>query len=122
MPKFKISSQSINKYKKELSDIFDGVTGKQRAILNIQIDKVSFMLAQCDELEKVMQEQGTVEWFVNGSQEMWREHPAAKAYTSTTKSLLSYLEKMKPLIPVEKGKKSAMDQLMSRRNNLQSVK
>jgi hypothetical protein len=122
MAKLKISSQSINKYKKELEEIFDGVTGNQRRVLDIQIQKVAFMMAQCDELEKTIQEEGSVEWFVNGSQEMWREHPAAKAYTTVTKSLLSYLEKMKPLIPKDKGKKSAMEQFAAKRANLQQVK
>ena len=80
------------------------------------------MLAQCDELEKLMKEHGTIELFKNGKQQMFREHPAAKAYTSTTKSLLSYLEKMKPMIPVEEGKKSKMDEFLQKRGNLQQVK
>ncbi len=79
------------------------------------------MMAQCDHLEKMIQEEGSIELFVNGTQEMLREHPASKAYTSTTKSLLSYLEKMKPLIP-EENKKSKMDEFLSKRNNVQRIK
>ena len=122
MAKQKISSQSINKYRKELEDIFEHVTGKKRAVLNIQIERVSFMMAQCDELEAIIKTEGTIELFVNGSQKMLREHPAAKAYTSTIKSMLSYLEKMKDLIPEKEGKKSKMDDFLSKRNNLQQVK
>ena len=122
MSKLKISSQSINKYKQQLEDIFDGVEGKQRKVLDIQIDRVAFMMAQCDNLEEQLQKDGSIELFKNGAQEMLREHPASKAYTSTTKSLLSYLEKMKPLIPNDNTKKSKIDDFMNKRNNLKQVK
>lgn len=116
MSKSVISSQSINKYRKELEEIFKDVEGKQRYLLEIQIERVSFMMAQCDELEKIIKREGSVELYENGKQKMMREHPASKSYTSVTKSLLSYLEKMKLFIPEEKKKSSAMDEFLNKRN------
>ena len=114
--KFKISSQSINKYNKELNVIFKEVKGNQRLILNKQIDQVSFMLAQSDELEKILQENGSVEWFENGKQKMWREHPASKIYIATSKNLLSYLEKMKQMLPEESKGGNELNNFLQKKN------
>ena len=108
MAKQKISSQSINKYKKELESIFDGVTGKQKKILDIQIERVAFMMAQCDNLEEIIKVEGSIELFKNGAQEMLREHPAMKIYNIMIKNYISIIKQLIDMTPETKQEKDEL--------------
>lgn len=69
----------------ELSAIVDCVPENQRPIAESLLRELSFMGDTLDALKEHVRENGAVELFKNGKQEMWRESPALKSYNATIK-------------------------------------
>ena len=119
--KIKLSYYMVNKYRNALLEIFKDVDGPQRPVLDIQIERVVFLLIECEELEKIISEQGTLVWYENGSQKLWRENPASKIHVAKTKVLFNFLETMKKMLPETAPEQSELVKFMNK-NKLKAVK
>ena len=98
-----------------MEKLFVHVDGDLRTIVDKLLDKTAFLLAQSDELEERLKAEGSMEFYKNGAQEMWREHPASKIHTNVSKNLLMHLMKMKELIPTDTPEKDELDKLMEKK-------
>ena len=116
----KVSRYFIDKHKLELLEMFEGVQGPQRPGLDIQIDRVAFMLAQCDELEKIIKDKGSLTWYENGKQAMWIENPATKLQISINRMILNYMDKMQKLLPTAAPVKNELQEFLNKK--LKAVK
>lgn len=115
MAKMKITTAEINKHRKALEPMFIGLSDSEMIIVNRMLDRVAFMLAQADELEKSIQKTGSIELFKNGAQEMIREHPSSKIHSTVSKNLLSYLVKLRDMVPEGAGEKDELNEFMERK-------
>ena len=91
----KSKEEMINEEYQELKGQLKDVGHDRIRLADNLIRRAAFLLVLMKELEETIQLNSTVELFKNGSQEMLREHPAFKNYTS---SLKSYHDVMKTLI------------------------
>ena len=67
---------------RKLSKIAKNVPEVKRGVADSLVKELSFMAGTLEELRANIEEHGAVEWFKNGSQEMWRESPALKSYST----------------------------------------
>ena len=64
------------------------------------------------ELQETINEQGSIELFVNGKQQMLREHPAIKSYNALIKNYNSTIKQLLELMPAEEKKSSKLMEMM----------
>lgn len=76
--KDKIIKAEIRKLNKLSSEV---AKDKQPVAKNL-VQELAFMAGTLAELREHINTQGAIEWFKNGSQEMWRESPALKSYST----------------------------------------
>ena len=58
------------------------------------IDRAAFLRVELEHIERSLQEEGMMDFFVQGVQTMWREHPLSKVHVQHSKS---YRETVKQL-------------------------
>ena len=93
----------IKKEFAELKKIFKDIDADKKPFADRLIQQCSFMLATLTELQETLNNDGSVELFINGSQKMLREHPAAKTYNTMIKNYNSTIKQLIDLLPEDKG-------------------
>ena len=58
------------------------------------IDRAAFLRIEIEYIEKRLQKQGLLDFFVQGSQTMWREHPLSKVHVAHSKSYRDTIAKL----------------------------
>ena len=93
----------ISKEVAELKKIFKDIDGDKKPFADRLIQQCSFMLTTLAELQETLNNDGSIELFVNGKQEMLREHPAAKTYNTMIKNYNSIIKQLIDLLPEDKN-------------------
>lgn len=101
----------IKKEKTRLKRIFKELTGDKKKLAEGLISQAAFMLVTLEELQEIMNTDGPVELFEQGTQRMLREHPAAKTYNTMVRNYVAVCKAMFGLLP-EEQKAAAADELM----------
>lgn len=70
-----------------------------RGVAESLADELDFMQKTLDGLKAHIAENGAVEWYVNGSQQHWRESPAMKAYTALIPRYNATIKQLVALVP-----------------------
>lgn len=86
----------------ELKKIFKEIDEDKKPFADRLIQQCAFMLTTLNELQETLNEQGSIELFVNGKQEMLREHPAAKTYNTMIKNYNSIIKQLLDLLPEDR--------------------
>lgn len=58
------------------------------------IDRAAFLRAEIESIEKRLQAEGCIDFFVQGTQTMWREHPLSRVHTQHSKSYRDTITKL----------------------------
>lgn len=58
------------------------------------IDRAAFLRAEIESIEKQLQAQGCLDFFVQGTQTMWREHPLSRVHVQHSKSYRDTITKL----------------------------
>jgi hypothetical protein len=82
-----IDQHEIDKYKKALTKAYPKKSDSTDYIRARIIERTAFLLAQADEVETELKENGSIELFIQGAQQLLREHPASKIHNNLIKSL-----------------------------------
>ena len=95
----------------KLNRIFKNLSDEKKKLAEGLISQAAFMVATLAELQAIMNEDGPVELFEQGSQRLLREHPAAKTYNTMVRNYTAVCKALFDLLP-EEEKKTATDELM----------
>lgn len=109
MDKF-AKEKNIKKELNKLGKIFEDIDKDRKPFADRLIQQCAFMLTTLNELQETLNEQGSIELFVNGKQEMLREHPAAKTYNAMVKNYNSTIKQLLDMLP--EGNKTEKDELL----------
>lgn len=58
------------------------------------IDRAAFLRIEIEYIEKQLQAQGCLDFFIQGTQTMWREHPLSKVHVQHSKSYRDTITKL----------------------------
>lgn len=108
----KIDKEKLRK--KELSKlnrIFKNLPDEKKKLAEGLKSQAAFMVATLAELQEIMNRDGPVELFEQGSQRLLREHPAAKTYNTMVRNYTAVCKALFDLLPDEE-RKDAADELM----------
>ena len=68
---------------RKLNKLVKNLPEEKKTVAVSLIKELSYMAGTLAELKEHIDENGAVQWFKNGAQEMWRESPAVKSYNTT---------------------------------------
>lgn len=104
----------IKKEITELKKIFKDIDADKKPFSDRLIKQCSFMLTTLTELQETLNNDGSIEVFVNGKQKMLREHPASKTYNAMIKNYNSTIKQLIDLLPEDKGDKDELLDFLGR--------
>ena len=99
-----IKEQLINEELQKLTKLFEDISEDKKKLVTGLINQAAFMKITLQELQELINENGSVEVFVNGSQVMNREYPALKSYNTTIKNYTAVIKQLIELLPEEQQK------------------
>lgn len=89
----------IAKELRNLKKIAKNVPSDKKIIADSIIKELSFMAYTLEELRQNVKENGAVDYFINGKQEMWRESPALKSYSTMIQRYSLLYKQLTDLLP-----------------------
>lgn len=84
---------------KKLTDLLQLIPPEKQPIAKKLITELNFMSSTLAKLRKDINANGAVEEFKNGKQEMLRESPAFKSYTTMTQRYSTLFKQLTDLLP-----------------------
>jgi len=109
----KITKEKIRKKELlKLNRIFKNLQEDKKKLAEGLKEQAAFMISTMSELQEILDNDGAVELFEQGTQKMLREHPAAKTYNAMIKNYNTVMKQLFDLLPEEKSK-TVEDELMS---------
>lgn len=109
----KIEKEKLRK--KELSKlnrIFKSLPANKQKMAEGLKAQAAFMVATLTELQEIINQEGPVELFEQGSQRLLREHPAVKAYNTMVRNYATVCKALFDLLPNNEKTETAADELM----------
>lgn len=91
---------------RKLGKIAKLVPENKKIVAQNIIKELSFMAGTLEELKENINQNGAVEWFQNGKQEMWRESPAMKSYSTLIQRYSLLYKQLCDLLPKEEAKQT----------------
>src|SRR5690606_5469760 len=101
----------IKREKSRLNRILKDLSKDKKKMAEGLISQAAFMRVTLEELQEIMNTDGPVELFEQGSQRILREHPAAKTYNTMVRNYTAVCKALFDLLPDEESKDAA-DELM----------
>lgn len=92
--------QEFNKLKK----LFKQLEKDKVELANRLMQQAAFMFITLSELQQIINTEGSVDLFEQGSQKMIREHPAVKTYNATIKNYNATIKQLSDLLPKTEAK------------------
>lgn len=93
--KSKIQKKELSK----LNKIFRDIPEEKKKLTESLKQQAAFMAATLAELQEIINQDGAVEHFINGSQQMLREHPATKSYNALIRNYNATIKALLDLLP-----------------------
>lgn len=110
----KIAKEKIRKKElSKLNKIFKNLPEDKKKLAEGLKEQAAFMVSTLAELQEILNNDGAVELFEQGTQKMLREHPAAKTYNSMIKNYTTVCKQLFDMIPDPDAGKQAEDELMA---------
>lgn len=88
----------------KLKKLFKHLEKDKVELANRLMQQASFMYITLIELQEIINEEGSVDLFEQGSQKMIREHPAVKTYNATIKNYNATIKQLNDLLPKTESK------------------
>jgi len=89
---------------RNIKDLLELIPDEKKVIAKKLITELNFMSSTLTQLRRMVKEQGAVELFKNGKQEMLRESPALKSYNTTIQRYSLLYKQLIDLLPKEERK------------------
>ena len=106
----------IKKEYEKLQTVIADVAPNKKDLAERFIREVAYMSVTLEDIKKEYDKNGkAVELFENGSQRMYRENTALKAYNNLIKNYNTTLKQLKDLIPDGQAKADDLDEFTKRR-------
>lgn len=109
------TEEKAKKIKTELTrlkKVFKDLPEDKRRIVGGLIQEAAFMRATLEETREIIDREGVIELFEQGSQRFLREHPATKVYASLVNRYSAVIKQLIDLLPDNKGADNGADELM----------
>lgn len=103
----------IKKELSKLDKIFKDLPKDKQSMSEGLKKQAAFMYATLQDLQEQIDNEGVVELFVQGTQSMLREHPAAKIYNTMVKNYSSVCKQLLDMLPDDKNVKQTEDELVN---------
>lgn len=85
------------------------------------IDRAAFLRVELEHMEQQLQVEGVMDFFTQGVQTMWREHPLSKVHVQYTKNYKDVITKLESYGQTDEKKSkdgNPLDDLLSRGQNV----
>ena len=110
----KIAKEKIKKKElSKLNKIFKNLPEDKKKLAEGLKEQAAFMVSTLAELQEILNNDGAVELFEQGTQKMLREHPAAKTYNTMIQRYTTVCKQLFDMIPDPDAGKKAEDELMA---------
>ena len=73
------------------------------------VDRVAFLKVELDHIEQQISREGTMDFFVQGTQTMWREHPLSKVHAQHSKSYREVVKQLESYAKSDSGEGKGPD-------------
>ena len=83
----------------ELTELLSNIEEDIKPFANRLIQQCAFMQVTLRELQETLNEDGSVELYTNGKQNMLKEHPASKTYNTMIKNYNSLIKQLIDMVP-----------------------
>ena len=70
-------------------------------IVRSLIDRAAFLRVELNYIEEQIRIEGTMDFFVQGTQTMWREHPLSKVHVQHSKSYREVIKQLESYVKTE---------------------
>ena len=110
-----VTEKKAKKIKTELTKlkkVFKDLPEDKRRIVDGLIQEAAFMRATLEETREIVDREGVIELFEQGTQRFLREHPATKVYASLVNRYSAVIKQLIDLLPDNKGADNGADELM----------
>ena len=105
--------KAIKKEITKLRRLFKNLPKDKRQAADGLIQEAAFMRVTLEEARHIIDQQGIIEVFEQGSQRFLREHPATKVYNTMINRYASVCKQIFDMIPDPDTGKQAEDELMA---------
>ena len=104
----------IKKEKARLTELFADLEPNKKATCSALIDRAAFITVSLEDLEKLLNETGWVEYYQNGeTQSGYKKAAAADCHISLTKNLNAIIKQLLELVPAAQ-KRSKLEELKNK--------
>ena len=105
--------KAIKKEMRKLRRLFKNLPKDKRQAADGLIQEAAFMRATLEEARHIIDQQGIIEVFEQGSQRFLREHPATKVYNTMINRYAAVCKQLFDMVPDPDAGKQAQDELMA---------
>ncbi len=105
--------KAIKKEMRKLRRLFKNLPKDKRQAADGLIQEAAFMRATLEEARHIIDQQGIIEVFEQGSQRFLREHPATKVYNTMINRYAAVCKQLFDMVPDLDVGKQAEDELMA---------
>lgn len=77
------------------------------------IERASFLRAELENIESALQKEGCLDFFTQGTQTMWREHPLSKVHAQHSKGYRETIKQLEAYVKTEGTEKPEFNPLTS---------
>ena len=99
--------------KNEIDEILKKIPNEKMNEATLIADKLRYIESKLVEVQKVIDEKGVVEHFINGKQDFLRESPALKCYTQLMKTYDVFYKNLLNLVPKEIDNEINVDDVLN---------
>ena len=105
--------KAIKKEIRKLRRLFKNLPKDKRQAADGLIQEAAFMRVTLEEARHIIDQQGIIEVFEQGSQRFLREHPATKVYNTMINRYAAVCKQLFDMVPDPDAGKQAQDELMA---------
>lgn len=105
--------KQIKKEIRKLRRLFKTLPNDKRKAAEGLVNEAAFMRVTLEETRYIVDQEGPLEWFEQGSQRFKREHPATKVYNTMVNRYSAVCKQLFDMVPVADDAKKVEDDLIA---------
>ncbi len=108
--------EKVKRIKREITrlrKLYKELPKDKQAAAEGLIQEAAFMRATLEEARAIIDREGVLELFEQGTQRLIREHPATKVYSTMVQRYATVCKQLVELLPAGDSKEKAEDELMA---------
>lgn len=105
--------KQIKKEMAKLRKLFRALPKERQKAIEGLVQEAAWMRVTLEETRYIIDQEGPLEWFEQGSQKFKREHPATKTYNAMINRYTSVCKQLFDMVPATDDAKKAEDDLIA---------